>query len=134
MKENSHLLDKALEYTKFSYAPYSKFKVACILIASNGNEDKEFYGVNVENSSYGLTICAERVAIFKAISEGYKFLKTLYLVAVDSQGREVLDIVPCGACRQVIIEFSDNLKIITRKAEYKIQEIMPFSFRLRNHI
>lgn len=134
MKENSHLLDKALEYTKFSYAPYSKFKVACILIASNGNEDKEFYGVNVENSSYGLTICAERVAIFKAISEGYKFLKTLYLVAVDSQGREVLDIVPCGACRQVIIEFSDNLKIITRKSEYKIQEIMPFSFRLRNHI
>lgn len=134
MKENSHLLDKALEYTKFSYAPYSKFKVACILVASNGSEDKEFCGVNIENSSYGLTICAERVAIFRAISEGYKVLKTLYLVAIDSEGREVLDIMPCGACRQVIIEFSDNLSIITRKSEYKIQELIPFSFRLNNHI
>ncbi|MCS7245945.1 MAG: cytidine deaminase [candidate division WOR-3 bacterium] len=134
MRESSHLLNKALEYTKFSYAPYSKFKVACILIASNGNEDKEFYGVNVENSSYGLTICAERVAIFKAISEEYKILKALYLVAVDSEGFEVLDIMPCGACRQVMIEFSDNLSIITRKSEYKIKELIPFSFRLKNHI
>jgi cytidine deaminase len=126
------LLDKALNYIKFSYAPYSKFKVACILIASNGIEEKEFYGVNVENASYGLTICAERVAIFKAISEGYNKLLKMYLVAVDENNNEVLNIMPCGACRQVIFEFSDSLKIITRSGEFDIKELLPFGFKILN--
>ena len=124
------MFDKALNYIKFSYAIYSNFKVACILIASNGYEKKEFFGVNVENASYGLTICAERVAIFKAISEGYKELLELYLVAVNQNGEEVLDIMPCGACRQVMKEFSDNLKIITRKGEFSIKDLLPFSFKI----
>ena len=126
------MLDKALNYIKFSYAPYSKFKVACILIASNGIEEKEFYGVNVENASYGLTICAERVAIFKAISEGYNKLLKMYLVAVDENNNEVLNIMPCGACRQVIFEFSDSLKIITRSGEFDIKELLPFGFKILN--
>ncbi len=126
------MLDKALNYIKFSYAPYSKFKVACILIASNGKDQKEFYGVNVENSSYGLTICAERVAIFKAISEGYKNFLKIYLVAVDQNNNEVIDIMPCGACRQVMIEFSSEIKIITRKGEFDIKSLLPFAFSLRN--
>ncbi|MEO0202276.1 MAG: cytidine deaminase [candidate division WOR-3 bacterium] len=124
------MLDRALNYIKFSYAPYSEFKVACILVASNGIEEKEFYGVNIENSSYGLTICAERVAIFKAISEGYNNLLRIYLVAVDKHGKEFLNIVPCGACRQVMREFSDNLKIITRIGEFNIKDLLPLSFKI----
>jgi len=124
------VLDKALNYIKFSYSPYSKFKVACILIASNGIENKEFYGVNIENSSFGLTICAERLAIFKAISEGYNKLLKLYLVALDENNNEVLDIMPCGACRQVMIEFSDNLEIITRKGNFNIKNLIPSHFKL----
>jgi cytidine deaminase len=126
------VLDKALNYIKFSYAIYSNFKVACILIASNGSEKKEFFGVNIENASYGLTICAERVAIFKAISEGYKELLELYLVAINQDNEEVYDIMPCGACRQVISEFSDNLKIITRKGEFYIKDLLPLSFKILN--
>jgi cytidine deaminase len=126
------VLDKALNYIKFSYAIYSNFKVACILIASNGSEKKEFFGVNIENASYSLTICAERVAIFKAISEGYKELLELYLVALNKNNEEVYDIMPCGACRQVISEFSDNLKIITRKGEFYIKDLLPLSFKILN--
>lgn len=126
------MLDKALNYIKFSYAIYSNFKVACILIASNGYEKKEFFGVNIENASYGLTICAERVAIFKAISEGYKELLELYLVALNKNNEEVYDIMPCGACRQVINEFSDNLKIITRKGEFYIKDLLPLGFKILN--
>ncbi len=126
------MLDKVLKYIKFSYAPYSKFKVACILIASNGKEEKEFYGVNIENSSYGLTICAERVAMFKAISEDYKNFLKIYLAAVDQNNKEVLDIMPCGACRQVMAEFSSEVKIITRKGEFDIKELLPFAFKLGN--
>jgi cytidine deaminase len=126
------VLDKALNYIKFSYAIYSNFKVACILIASNGYEKKEFFGVNIENASYGLTICAERVAIFKAISEGYKELLELYLVALNKNNEEVYDIMPCGACRQVINEFSDNLKIITRKGEFYIKDLLPLGFKILN--
>jgi cytidine deaminase len=126
------VLDKALNYIKFSYAIYSNFKVACILIASNGYEKKEFFGVNIENASYGLTICAERVAIFKAISEGYKELLELYLVALNKNNEEVYDIMPCGACRQVISEFSDNLKIITRKGEFYIKDLLPLGFKILN--
>ncbi len=125
-------LKKALELTRFSYAPYSKFKVACIIVASDGRQTRTFYGVNVENASYGLTVCAERVAVFKAVSEGFRKLERIYLVAKDVSGNIVEDILPCGACRQVLSEFSDgNTLIYNYKRCYTLEELLPFSFKLK---
>jgi len=97
------LLKKAKEVLKNSYSPYSKFKVSSSLITEEG---KIFTGVNVENASYGLTICAERVAIFKAVSQGYKNIKAI-LVYADKN-----PCYPCGACLQVMSEFNKNMKIL----------------------
>ena len=80
-----------------AYVPYSKFPVGAALLAEDGTV---FHGCNVENASYGLTNCAERTAIFKAVSQGVKKFKAIAIVA-DTEG----PCAPCGACRQVIAEF-----------------------------
>ena len=80
-----------------AYVPYSKFPVGAALLAEDGTV---FHGCNVENASYGLTNCAERTAIFKAVSQGVKTFKAIAIVA-DTEG----PCAPCGACRQVIAEF-----------------------------
>ncbi|MGL4950358.1 MAG: cytidine deaminase [Mycoplasma sp.] len=112
-----------------SYAPYSNYPVACILI---DDSNKQYYGVNVENVSYGLTICAERNAITTACTNGsYKF-KEIHIIC----GKDSKDFgVPCGACRQVITEFMDDeSKVIIwnnigQTKEYKVSDLMPNSFR-----
>lgn len=109
-----------------AYAPYSKYRVAAVLVTE---DDKEFTGVNVENASYGATICAERVAITKAVSEGYKNFKELY-VMVDSEKIGTC----CFICRQVISEFFDkdasiycyNNKGDIRK--FKMEDLCPHPF------
>jgi len=83
-----------------AYVPYSKFPVGAALLAEDGTV---FHGCNVENASYGLTNCAERTAIFKAVSQGVKNFKAIAIVA-DTEG----PCAPCGACRQVIAEFCDG--------------------------
>ena len=83
-----------------AYVPYSKFPVGAALLAEDGTV---FHGCNVENASYGLTNCAERTAIFKAVSQGVKKFKAIAIVA-DTEG----PCAPCGACRQVIAEFCDG--------------------------
>lgn len=83
-----------------AYVPYSKFKVGAALLAEDGTV---FHGCNVENASYGLTNCAERTAIFKAVSQGVTKFKAIAIVA-DTEG----PCAPCGACRQVIAEFCDG--------------------------
>ena len=109
-----------------AYAPYSNFHVGAALI---GNSGKVYTGVNVENSSYGATICAERTAILKAISEGERNIKIL-AIASDSEDYTY----PCGICRQVILEFADeNLVILcsNNKGEYKVfnlNEFLPNAF------
>lgn len=109
-----------------AYAPYSNFHVGAALI---GNSGKVYTGVNVENSSYGATICAERTAILKAISEGERNIKVL-AIASDSEDYTY----PCGICRQVILEFADeNLVILcsNNKGEYKVfslNEFLPNAF------
>ena len=124
MKE---LIAKAKGASKNAYAPYSGFKVGAALLTKEG---KIFTGCNVENSSYGLTMCAERTAIFKAVSEGYKNFSEM-VIYVDS---DIL-FTPCGACRQVISEFSNNLKITIisnkEKFETNIKELLPYSFDLK---
>lgn len=97
------LIEIALDAREKAYAPYSGFKVGAALLTRDG---QVFKGCNVENASYGLTCCAERTAIFKAVSEGYKDFEAIAVVA------DVPDYCsPCGACRQVISEFGGKIKI-----------------------
>ncbi len=120
----------AEEATEGAYAPYSKFYVGAVVVASNGKEERIFTGANVENASYGLTVCAERVAVFKAVTEGYRMIKEVYIVAKDERGNVVEKVAPCGACRQVIYEFSDGAVIHTPSGSYTIEELLPAGFRL----
>ena len=94
------LMENAKEASKNSYSKYSKFAVGACVLAGSG---KMYRCCNVENSSYGLTICAERCAIFKAISEGEREINA---VAIYSPNQD--NCAPCGACRQVIYEFAPN--------------------------
>ena len=118
------LLNIAKDAKKNSYNPYSKFKVGCAVLCDNG---EIYLGANIENVSYGLTICAERVAIFNAVSNGAKKIKAVALYT------DKKDITPCGACRQVIFEFSKDADIIYNSKNGKIKvanikSLLPDSF------
>jgi cytidine deaminase len=117
------LINAALEVRKRSYNPYSKFGVGAAVLADNNTI---IVGTNVENVSFGLTICAERCALFNAISLGYKNFTTLAVVTEDGS-------TPCGACRQVIKELCGNIPIIIGKTDtsYRIvemDELLPQAF------
>ncbi|KLO21420.1 MULTISPECIES: cytidine deaminase [unclassified Marinitoga] len=118
------LYEKAKDSMQNSYSPYSKFKVGAALITKSG---KVYTGTNVENASYGLSMCAERIAIFKAVSEGETDFEALVVIGdTDSP------ISPCGACRQVIAEFGvDEIILTNLKREFKVmgvEEILPYGF------
>lgn len=111
--DNQELFRLAKEVSKKAYSPYSNIKVGAALLCKNG---KIFTGVNVENSSYGGTICAERTAFVKAISEGEReFAK----IAV---GGSIKNLVPCGMCRQFMSEFGADLDIIYEDEDGNIVE------------
>jgi cytidine deaminase len=118
------LVQKAYEAMAFSYSPYSNFKVGAALLTESGTV---YTGCNIEIASYGATNCAERTAIFKAISEGEKAFKA---IAVVSSSKDYT--FPCGICRQVIVEFGKDIDIIVAKdydyEVYKIEELLPKSF------
>ena len=120
--------DKLLELQKNSYAPYSNFYVSAIVVVKDG---VEFSGVNVENASFGATICAERTAIVSAISAGYKKGDFKELNVMVSSGEIGM---PCFVCRQVISEFFDKdatVRCFATTGEYKeytVEEICPFPF------
>ncbi len=122
----SDLINKAKQALKNAYAPYSKFKVGVALLTKSG---KVYTGCNVENSSYGLSNCAERTAIFKAVSDGEKKFKEMVVYANTDKL-----FTPCGACRQVISEFSSNMKITIVSAkeilETTIGDLLPHEFHL----
>jgi cytidine deaminase len=125
------LISKAVSACENAYAPYSKFQVGAAILTEEGN----FYeGCNVENASYGLTICAERNAIFQAVSvEGKKMkIKALALKTPDALSFKEELTTPCGACRQVIVEFGDNIPIFHyAKGEWQetsINTLLPKSF------
>lgn len=123
-------LAKAAQKAKaFAHAPYSKFRVGAALLTKSG---KVFTGCNVENSSYSLTICAERTAIFKAISEGHKHFKAIAVSSDDSGFTP-----PCGACRQVLIDLAGNIDFIMVNAKQQVKIIplkvlVPFAFTNKN--
>nr|WP_294430225.1 cytidine deaminase [uncultured Treponema sp.] len=97
----NELFELAMKASEFSYSPYSKFPVGAAILTSDG---RIFTGCNVENRSFGLTNCAERTAMFKAVSEGAKRILALAIATPKSD----YPVGPCGACRQVMTEFGDN--------------------------
>jgi len=109
-----------------AYAPYSQFKVGAAVLTASG---RIFSGCNIENGSYGLTVCAERVAIFKAVLGGERKVKAVLVYA----GTVKLT-PPCGACLQVISEFAENPEIILSNGRstktYRLKELLPLGFRL----
>ncbi|HXH32338.1 MAG TPA: cytidine deaminase [Bacteriovoracaceae bacterium] len=121
---NDPLRDKALDAATRAHSPYSKAKVGAAVETSDG---KVFQGCNIENSSFGGTVCAERVAIWKAVSEGQKKMKRIYVYTVDGWP-------PCGLCLQVMTEFSDsNLEIIIgdgsgKETSKKLGELLTLAF------
>lgn len=123
---DEELIETARQYREHSYSPYSRFKVGAAVLTAGG---KVYGGCNIENSSYGLTICAERTAVFKAVSEGERELAALAVIA-DTEG----PCSPCGACRQVMADFRiPRIIMANLRGEVKtasLAELLPFAFGL----
>ena len=124
MINNEELIKMAFKAQKIAYVPYSNFHVGAALITE---DDNVYTGCNIEIASYSPTICAERTAIFKAVSEGHRKIKKIAIVG------DANPTFPCGVCRQVIREFgSDAIVIIANSPEdykeYTIDELLPNSF------
>lgn len=121
------LIAAARAAQKNAHAPYSKFRVGAAILTKSG---KVYTGVNVENASYGLTNCAERVAIGKAVSEGHRKFQAIAVVAPSDR------LSPCGACRQVLAEFGEMVVICadsrnTRRVRiHLLSELLPHAFEL----
>ena len=127
------LVKMALEAREMSYSPYSNFKVGAALLTKNG---KVYKGCNIENAAYSPGNCAERTAIFKAVSEGEKDFAAIAIVGGPADNGELTICPPCGVCRQVINEFVDceefDIILGTNKPEdmkvYKLKELLPLGF------
>ncbi|MEX2169393.1 MAG: cytidine deaminase [Pirellulales bacterium] len=129
MSNNQHsdLTQAAIEARRQAYAPYSQFAVGAALLTASG---EIISGANVENASYGMTICAERTAIFSAVSRG---LREYTAIAVATPGGHS----PCGACRQVLAEFAPDLLILLVDSNHpdqaprqlRLSELLPHSFQ-----
>ncbi|MFR3110794.1 MAG: cytidine deaminase [Mediterraneibacter faecis] len=125
------LIDTAIEQLKFSYTPYSNFKVGAALLTKSG---KIYTGCNIENASYTPTNCAERTAFFKAVSEGVRDFQAICIVG-GKDGKLTEYTAPCGVCRQVMMEFCNpkTFQIILavdkeRYEIYTLEELMPLGF------
>lgn len=123
--EINELVKKAKEAMEHAYVPYSNFRVGAALLTANGNV---YTGCNIENASFGGTNCAERTALFKAISEGEKQFKAIAVIS-DSPNFTY----PCGICRQVLSEFGLEMEVIVAKNNgefkaYLLKELLPYAF------
>ena len=124
------LIDTAIEQLKFSYTPYSNFKVGAALLAKSG---RVYTGCNIENAAFTPTNCAERTAFFKAVSEGVKEFDAICVVG-GKDGKINGIFAPCGVCRQVLREFcDDDFPIILGESENEfkevtLKELLPLSF------
>lgn len=126
------LITKAIKMLEYSYVPYSRFHVGAALLSKNGTI---YTGCNIENAAYGPSNCAERTAVFKAVSEGVKEFEAIAVVG-GPDGRIKDFCPPCGVCRQVLAEFcTRDFKVILAKSidEYKVftlEQLLPESFSL----
>ena len=119
------LVEKAFEMLNYSYVPYSGFPVGAALLLEDGSV---YTGCNIENAAYGSTICAERTAIVKAVSEGHRdFVR----IAIAGKSKDFC--VPCGSCRQVMMEFSPEMEVIClngagESKTFALRELLPYGF------
>lgn len=123
------LMEEAQKARERSYSPYSRFRVGAALLAESG---KVYTGCNIENAAYTPTVCAERTAVFKAVSEGERAFRAIAIVG-GREGETSDFCAPCGVCRQVLSEFcSPDVKILLGTPEnfraYTLKELLPFSF------
>ena len=131
LEQKEQLIAKALEARGFSYSPYSNYQVGAALLCKDG---RIFTGCNIENAGYGPTNCAERTAIFKAVSEGYTDF--IAIAVVGGKAEEVIDnyAYPCGVCRQVMAEFCrSDFEVLVAKSvkefrEHNLEELLPERF------
>ena len=119
------LVKQALAARKFAYVPYSKFRVGAAVLAKNG---AIYTGCNIENAVYPVGTCAERTAIFKAISEGHRDFKRIVIA-----GKSEDYCVPCGSCRQVMQEFAPQMEVICLNGQgqaksFRLRELLPYGF------
>ena len=123
---DAELIRAAFKARSFAYTPYSHFKVGAALLAKNG---MVYTGCNIENASYGLSLCAERCAIFAGVKEGVREFTALCVTA-DTPG----PVSPCGACRQVMAEFSiPRIQLTNLQGAWKemtVAELLPYAFEL----
>lgn len=122
--QEKKLIELAQVAKNNAYVPYSKFSVGAAVEVEDG---EIFTGCNIENAAYGPSVCAERVAIFKAVSAGYREIKKIAIVAGDNMS------FPCGVCRQVLQEFGQRAEIIVAKdldhfKVFSIEELLPYGF------
>ncbi|MBQ9267557.1 MAG: cytidine deaminase [Clostridia bacterium] len=129
---NDELIKQAIEARERAYVPYSHFKVGAALLSESG---KVYQGANMECSSFGMTVCAERVALLKALYEGERKFSKIAIVG----GKEELEYTsPCGACRQFLADFGTELEVILAYREngelkektFRLKELLPETFNL----
>lgn len=116
MIDINKLIDSAITAQKNALCPYSKYKVGASLLADN---NEVVVGFNIESKAYPTTLCAERVAIFSALAQGYKSFKALCVVTADGAA-------PCGSCRQIIAEYTGDIPIIIAKPNKEYSETTTF--------
>jgi cytidine deaminase len=130
-QEREKLCQAAREVARLAYAPYSKFRVGAAILGENGI----YVGTNVENASYGLTLCAERSAFASAIARGERKFQAIAIACIDAPNPEEIEsITPCGACRQWIAELAATAEIIICGCDrsFGIEDLLPLSFRLED--
>lgn len=124
------LVAEAREASKRAYCPYSRFHVGAAVLAGG----RVFLGANIENASYGLTICAERTAIFASVLAGAGAIEAVAVACIDAaDGSDLGMLMPCGACRQVLAEFAGPATpiLVDRVGTFRLDELLPRAFRLR---
>lgn len=133
MTDSKTLMNLAQKARKMAYVPYSHFRVGAALLAKSG---KVYLGCNVENASYPVANCAERTALFKAISEGEREFEAIAIIG-GREGETAEFTAPCGVCRQALAEFADkDFRLILgneeKFASYSLDDVLPFAFTGKN--
>jgi cytidine deaminase len=131
LEDREKLCQAARDIARLAYAPYSKFRVGAAILGEN----EIYVGTNVENASYGLTLCAERSAFASAIAKGERKFQAIAIACIDAPNpQEIESMTPCGACRQWIAELATTAEIIICGCDrsFGIEDLLPLSFRLQD--